>query len=622
MPWLLRAEAYDIAGASVVTRYFSTVAVTTDGGDTPAHTYWVRRIRLPPTFTRSIAAGERLGGRSEAGFGTVSLANQDGALDELADLVFDGHEVELLFADGAAPAFADFATVFLGVSRHVVVGDEVVFTLAERRDLTDLPYHANRFAGTGDAEGGTDWTDVIKPRALGVCWQIEPRLIDEANLVYCYGDGVMGGVMQARDRGVPLKRGGNFASYAAMLAASIGSADFITCDAVGMIRLKNLPAGPLTMDVLGRRAETDLVVNGTFPTDLASWSAGTGWVHGATGGGRAERTAVGSISSLSQAITTEAGAWYALGITAVETSSGETLSLIANGVSLVTHLSTDIRRVAVFQAASTSSTIGVAASADWAGWVDDVTCFRIYARAGEMLERILLDDTALTSGDITAADITALHADTDAALGHWFAGGAEQRQIPDILDLIAGTVGAWWGFDPATGKFVARRIEAPASTADHEIAERDVRRIIPREPETRLRQQVIEAARRWRPLQESEVAGAVTDATRRSLTAASYPVTATHAATETEARTWRDERFVSLFAYEDDAQAEADRRVALFGPKRLAFEVEVARIEGVELGQTVQVTHSRYGLAAGRKMIVLRVIEQGETDSMVLTLWG
>ncbi len=620
MPWLLRCEAYDTGAPGVTTLYFSDVGVTSGAADTPAHTYWKRRIDMPPTVSRSAWSGGNAGGRSETGFGTITLANQDGALDALAELVWDGHEIEVLYTAAASPVIADFSTVLLAVSRHVTVGDVVEITIAERSDLTELPYQSLAYAGTGDEEGDADWEGVRKPKAFGICWQVEPDLIDEANLVYAYhaGGAAPIGTTALRDRGVALIRGGNHANYAALLAASFFGADYVTCTALGLVRLSTLPSGPLTMDLLGQRSGGNIVTNPEFTSNLSSWTAGTGWAWGASPTDAAYKTA-GSASVLEQTITTTAGAWYAVSYAATRTSGTGVLSLLIGGVTYLADALPGGDINVAFQATASSTLITFSADSAFVGYVAACRVFRFHARAGEIMQQILVDDTSFTTSDIDTASIAALDAAQGSAIGIY--SRADSRNVPEVLDLICQTVGAFWTIEPTTGKFTVGRFEAPG-TPDHAITYRMVHRISPRPAETRLRTITVNAARRWRPLDQSEIAGAVADVTRRSLEAENYPVTATHADTETEARTHRDETVDSLFAYPADAQDEADRRAALFGPQRFAYDVECDDIAALALGDTVLLTYPRWVLTAGRAMRVLRIERDGRRMRMTLTLWG
>lgn len=619
MPWLLRIEGYDPALPGATTRHFSDVGVVSGGADTPAHTYWDRRIVVPPGMTRAAFRGRSAGGAADTALGSVTIANADGALDALAAIEWDGHTAELRYSALPRPAIGDFATLLVATIRHLVVGDAVEITLAERRDLADRAWQSRRYAGSGGREGGPDWQGVRKPRLLGICWQVEPPQIGETTYVYAYNDGLSGGVIQARDQGMPLRRGGNHGDHAAMVAAPFGTGDYLTCDADGQIRLRVSPARPLTLDAIGWIDPTPLVTNFAFTTDLAGWSAGTGW----TGGSSRANKAAGSASELSQAIATAAGAWYALGITSSRSSSSGVLAMKAGGATLVPDLSSDIRRVHWFQATGASTTIAVAADADWAGWVDDFTCFRIHARAGEMIREILLADTPLTLSDIETADIAALDAANSAALG-LFVGAGQDRTVPEVINEICATVGAAWWFDDATGKLRLRRLEAPG-TPDHTFGRRAIVTIRPLPSEHRLREQTIEASIRHRPLTDAEVLQAVTDVARASLTAASFPATATHAPTAIEAKLWRDESARTLFAFADAAQAEATRRAALHGPKRLSFVVTLAEdVPAVQPCQTVRIEHPRYGIAGGRNFRVLHLERTGfgMRRRLTMTLWG
>lgn len=614
MAWLLRMEAWDPALPGVRTLYFSDVGLVTTPSESPASVYWDRRIDMPPSLGRSAFEGTAAGGPSETAFGQLTLANEDGGLDALAAYTAHGHTVEVRRTGVQRPVLADFAVVLVGVVERLVVADVVTVAIADRREVAELPYQPARFLGTGGAEGSADWVGVKKPRALGICWQVEPDVINEPANIYAYGDGTrVGGIMQARDQGIPLGRGADYADHAGLVAATIPDAELITCDALGLFRLAGPPANPVTADVLGRVIGTNICANNDFATGLTGWTAGTGWSAGA---GTAAKAA-GTASALTRAVTTEPGAWYALGITLTTPAAG--LSLVAGSLTLVADLSSDNHRVAVFQSAGASTVIGVSADAAFAGAVDDFWCIQVAARAGEMMRIIIEEDTPLTSADIDLADIAALDVLQPAALGLYTRAG-EEISVPDALSRICQSIGAWWGFDPADGKFRCGRMAAPSATPDHTLTARDVSSVTPQASDLRLHEQTVEAVRRWRPLQETEIAGAITDVLRRSLVAEFYAAVATHAATATEAKSSKDARLESLFAYQDAAQAEASRLAALRGPLRLACQVEMPDDPAITLMQTVRLIYPRFGYAAGRNMRVLRIDRDDTT--LTLTLWG
>ena len=81
----------------------------------------------------------------------------------------------------------------------------------------------------------------------------------------------------------------------------------------------------------------------------------------------------------------------------------------------------------------------------------------------------------------------------------------------------------------------------------------------------------------------------------------------------------------SLLTDETDAQAEADRRQTIRGVRRDRFEIVVPLDETtdvIDLGDVVSLTHSRYGLSAGKLFRVLGVDPHASKRTLKLTLWG
>lgn len=109
------------------------------------------------------------------------------------------------------------------------------------------------YAGTGGAEGGIDKKGVLKPWVFGYAKNVEPLLIDEDNYVYQFsGYGPIQAVTalyeRASDFGASL---GDYANYAALVAAAIPEGRWATCLAEGMVRLGAPQYGVITGDVQG-----------------------------------------------------------------------------------------------------------------------------------------------------------------------------------------------------------------------------------------------------------------------------------------------------------------------------------------------------------------------------------
>ncbi len=109
------------------------------------------------------------------------------------------------------------------------------------------------YAGTGGIEGPVDLRGKVKPLVLGRCFNVEPALINATDNVYqvsAYGP--IDAVEVLYERGSAFGASfGDYASYAALVAAAIPNGGWATCLAQGLIRLKAPAYGVITADVRG-----------------------------------------------------------------------------------------------------------------------------------------------------------------------------------------------------------------------------------------------------------------------------------------------------------------------------------------------------------------------------------
>jgi len=124
-------------------------------------------------------------------------------------------------------------------------------------EVDQEPFAANllsrAYAGTGGAEGLTDLKGRPKPIVLGWAENVEPLLIDAANSVYQFsGYGPIEAVTKLYERASDFGAStGNYASYAALVAAAIPRGHWGTCLAEGLVRLGAPQFGVITGDVKG-----------------------------------------------------------------------------------------------------------------------------------------------------------------------------------------------------------------------------------------------------------------------------------------------------------------------------------------------------------------------------------
>ncbi len=246
--------------------------------------------------------------------------------------------------------------------------------------------------------------------------------------------------------------------------------------------------------------------------------------------------------------------------------------------------------------------------------------------AAQVIKRILLGPGGLTLGDIDAAAITALDAANDAEVGFWV---GDETTVGDVLDRICASVGAFWGFT-RDGLFTVSRLDLPSgpSVDTYTVSDfgPDIDRIAGRDPGAG--KGVWQVVLNYRPnhtVQTSDIAGSVTQA-RRAIIAKPYAtITANDNAVLTQYPLADQIKLDTLLVAEADAQAEADRLLAMYATPLdfVDLTLSAARAGSIEIGQAVTIRYDRFGWGAGKQFRVLGRTEDHEGAATVkLSLVG
>jgi hypothetical protein len=147
---------------------------------------------------------------------------------------------------------------------------------------------SDTYAGSGGAEGAIGLKGTLKPRAFGTCQSVEGIQVDAANLVYQVdGYRAVQSIPAVYEFAQSLGTSkGDFASYAALIAAPLVPGEWATCHAQGMFRLGGRPDKKLTCDVVAAGGSTvstilttmltiggvDSSKIGTLPFASVSWN--------------------------------------------------------------------------------------------------------------------------------------------------------------------------------------------------------------------------------------------------------------------------------------------------------------------------------------------------------------
>lgn len=131
--------------------------------------------------------------------------------------------------------------------------NKVTLPLKVNTEPFDADILTLKYAGTGSAEGGGDLKDKVKPWLLGRCFNVEPVLINATYSIYQFSAyGAIQGVSKLYERGSDFgASSGDYASYAALQAATIAAGSWATCKAEGLVRLGAPQYGVITGDVDG-----------------------------------------------------------------------------------------------------------------------------------------------------------------------------------------------------------------------------------------------------------------------------------------------------------------------------------------------------------------------------------
>lgn len=168
------------------------------------------------------------------------------------DYVWYGAPVEI-FIGKSGQAWGSWQSFFKGVVDNYG-GENRKFEL--RCEVDSSPFDAElltTYAGTGDAEGGSDLANSVKPLAIGRCLNVEPVLINVNDSVYQFsGYGPIESVDALFERGADFGAPtADYADYASLVAASIAPGTWATCLVEGMVRLGAPAYGVITGDIMG-----------------------------------------------------------------------------------------------------------------------------------------------------------------------------------------------------------------------------------------------------------------------------------------------------------------------------------------------------------------------------------
>ncbi len=211
----------------------------------------------------------------------------------------------------------------------------------------------------------------------------------------------------------------------------------------------------------------------------------------------------------------------------------------------------------------------------------------------------------------------------------------EHKTIADVLTYITDTIGASWGYWRASSLFYAKLFTAPVGSPTYRLDQRDIISLKPKPPKTltwkveilfRVNDVVLNDA--------SEVAETIRTAVPNLVHEYTQPW---QIATATD-QTVRDQypgdastvlTIKTAHTNREEAQAEADRRLAIYKVPREGWEVEI-RAKGRQMTVTdttslalvTQRGVERMGLDGSNPLVALSMKDAKQKNTITLSLWG
>jgi len=266
-------------------------------------------------------------------------------------------------------------------------------------------------------------------------------------------------------------------------------------------------------------------------------------------------------------------------------------------------------------------------------------------RSGQVLMDVssIMRDILLTRAGLTDTDISddfrILAQSYPAPVGLW---SMASTAIPDLLDALAASAGAWWGFD-RVGRVRITQISPPSRTdpvavtfkkcglgmtsleTDIDLTKLDIQATQDTGRGIPVWRVKVGYGRSWTIQDASELVANATRSAAWSSVEYRFSV-ATNSAIQDLHPAAGEVEIPTLLAREADAQALAQRMLTLYGQQRSLKKVEAVSdhlIRNlVDLGQTVAIQISRLGFEDGAPQILIGLRYDLQAGRMEADLWG
>lgn len=198
----------------------------------------IPRVNTAGRITRSVPIEATVTRRGQRTIGDAILSNADGGLDYLVtDYTLSGGTIKAWLAE-PDDYTEDWALLYEATIDQVeATRTEIRISITTIADQLERSLQIRRYTGGGGYAGDASVAGRLRPTTWGECYGCDPVLFDAANRVYQVHDGQMQGVDAVMEGGLPYDFTADYATYDALISASLATGEYATCLAYGLIRI-------------------------------------------------------------------------------------------------------------------------------------------------------------------------------------------------------------------------------------------------------------------------------------------------------------------------------------------------------------------------------------------------
>lgn len=243
------------------------------------------------------------------------------------------------------------------------------------------------------------------------------------------------------------------------------------------------------------------------------------------------------------------------------------------------------------------------------------------SKLSEITLNVLKRYAGVPAQDLLTSSFTEL---PDGVVGYYIEAGANPT-VGSVLDDLMGSVGAWYGGTRDRRLRVGTLPIPETATINHELGDGDVLSVEKMESPVAPRyKQTVTYNKNWTPYDESDVATSVTGVDLENLIRDTDSFVVTKGEVLLRYSTAVNGATIDTY-YRDQGPADqiCNYIMELHSVYRELFKVEVPKSGyEIQLGQVVNLTYGRFGLEAGKPLIVVGLKDEADKSKITLRLWG